>query len=88
MTTDNRINLPAGAVLQQVGLQKDGKWEVLNRRTFIVRANCTPRQLGTFTHRNRDDVLVDYPVVIVPGFGRADAKFIPLDGGIPRLSLT
>lgn len=55
---------------------------MLSRKQFRVRANCTPRQLGTYFYEDRrTGVRWEYPVIMVPGFGRADAKFIPLDGG-------
>ena len=79
-SAETRINIPAGASLQNVIL-RDGKYVPASRRIFRVRANCTPRQVGETTLLDHWNNRVKFPVIMVPGFGTTTACFIPLEGG-------
>lgn len=79
-STEKRLNIPAGTALQNVVI-RDGNYVPASRRIFIVRANCTPRQVGETTLLDRWNNRVKFPVVMIPGFGTTTACFIPLEGG-------
>lgn len=80
LSSETRINIPAGAGLQNVVL-RDGKYVPVSRRIFRVRANITPRKVGETTLLDRWNNRVKFPVIMVPGFGTTTACFIPLEGG-------
>ena len=80
LTAETRINIPAGTTLQNVSL-RDGNYVPASRCIFVIRANCTPRQVGETTLLDRWNNRVKFPVIMVPGFGTTTACFIPLEGG-------